>query len=96
MDLIWLKNEYRGQGIGKQLLAFLEDYLVQEGHSYLISSSEKDEIAPQQWHKSRGFLPCGEITSLNLPMDDVPEVFFYKKLTDTKKEDEKLKEYPVL
>lgn len=96
MDLIWLKDEYRGQGIGKQLLSFLEEYLIQEGHLYLMTSSEKDELAPQEWHRSQGFSPCGELTSLNLPMDDIPEVFFYKKLTDTKKEDEKLKEYPIL
>ncbi len=96
MDLIWLKDKYRGQGIGQKLLSFLEAYLVQEGHFYLMTSSQKDEPNPQKWHKSQGFLPCGELTSLNLPANDTPEVFFYKKLTDTKKEDEKLKEYPVV
>lgn len=85
IDLIWLKDEYRGQGIGKQLLSFLEEYLIQEGHLYLMTSSQKDELAPQKWHRTQGFLPCGELSSLNLPMDDVSEVFFYKKLTDTKK-----------
>lgn len=96
MDLIWIKEAYRNKGIGKQLLSFLEDYLVSQGYLYLMTSSEKDELAPQKWHTSQGFIPCGELTSLNLPMANVPEVFFYKKLTDTKKADEKLKEYPVI
>lgn len=96
MDLIWIKEQYRSKGFGKQLLSFFENYLVQEGHLYLMTSSEKDELAPQKWHKSQGFIPCGELTSLNLPMDDIPEIFFYKKLTDAKKEEEKLKEYPIL
>ena len=96
MDLIWLKDEYRGHGIGKQLLSFLEKYLVKEGHLYLMTSSEKDEITPQKWHMSQGFLPCGELTSLNLPMNNTSEAFFYKKLTDAKNEDEKLKKYPIL
>ena len=96
MDLIWLKEQYRSKGIGKQLLSFLEDYLVSEGHLYLMTSSEKDEPAPQNWHRSQGFTPCGELASLNLPMKDVAEVFFYKKLTDVKKEDEKLREYPII
>lgn len=95
MDLIWLKEKYRGKGIGNKLLSFLENYLIQQGYSFLMSSSEKNEMAPQKWHKNQGFIPCGELTSLNLPMDNTPEVFFYKKLTDSTKENEKLREYDV-
>ena len=96
LDLIWLKKDYRGKGVGKQLFKFLEEYLINEGYHYLMSSSEKDEIAPQQWHKRQGFIPCGELTSLNLPYENIPEIFFYKKLTDVVPKNQKLKEYPIL
>ncbi len=94
MDLIWLKKHYRGQGIGQQLLSFFEEYLITKGYFYLITSSEKDELAPQRWHQKQGFVPCGEVRGLNLPESDIAEVFFQKKLQNYQQE--KLKEFPII
>jgi len=44
IGLIYVLREYRGQGCGKEILHFLEDYLKLKGHSFLLSSSQADEI----------------------------------------------------
>ena len=96
MDLIWVLPDYRKQGVGLQLLGYLEEYLRDNGYTYLMTSSEKHETAPQDWHKRQGFLPCGELAALNLPDDDTSEVFFYKRIATGDPKHDALKEYPIL
>lgn len=96
LDLIWVDKAYRGKGIGKTLLSFLESYLRKGGYHYLFTSSEEDEKEPQTWHKRMRFKKCGKLDKINMPHDEVKEVFFYKRIARGDPKEDKLKKYPVL
>jgi len=91
MEYIYVDEQFREKGIGKALLAFLEDYLKKNQYGYLFSSSEEDEKAAREWHKKNGFKEIGKLPKINLPFDETSEVFFIKKISDYKD----LKEYPI-
>lgn len=91
IEFIFVKEEKRGLGIGKQLLGFLEDYLVKEKYAYLFSSSEEQDKAAIEWHTKNGFKEMGKLTDLNLPHDTTAEIFFSKKISDI----DKLREYII-
>ncbi len=76
--LIWVLPEHRRQGAGKAMLRFIEDYLRENGHEHLFSSSQVDEAEPQAWHRHVGFEECGLIGGIN--DGGVGEVFFRKRL----------------
>lgn len=76
--LIWVLPEHRRQGAGKAMLRFMEDYLRENGHQHLFSSSQVDEAEPQAWHRHVGFEECGLIGGIN--DGGVGEVFFRKRL----------------
>jgi len=78
IGLIWLEPQYRGQGIGKAVLSFLEAHLRERGCTFLLSSSQVNEPEPQAWHRAVGFRECGIIAGLN--EGGVGEVFFRKDL----------------
>lgn len=96
MDLIWVDESYRGKGVGSQLLTFLEKYLTEQQYTYLYTSSEENETAPQEWHKGHGFVECGRLSAINLPHDANREVFFYKHIAATDPTKDKLRTYEVL
>lgn len=96
MDLIWVSENLRGQNIGSMMLAFFEKYLLENGHTYLYTSSQENEPAPQKWHQSHGFQKCGTLSALNLPHEETNEVFFYKHVANTDPQNEKLRTYPLL
>jgi GNAT superfamily N-acetyltransferase len=76
--LIRVRPEYRRRGVGKALLAFVEEFLRGQGHTALYSSSQVDEAEPQAWHRHVGFAECGIIAGIN--EGGVGEVFFGKRL----------------
>jgi GNAT superfamily N-acetyltransferase len=78
VGLIWVVEDQRRRGVGKALLAFVEDFLRGRGHGALYSSSTGDEPEPQAWHRHVGFEECGFIAGIN--EGGVDEVFFRKRL----------------
>ncbi len=90
IEFIFVKEDRRNSGIGKQLLQFLEEYLRSE-YAYLFSSSEEQDLKAIEWHKRNGFKEMGKLTDLNLPHDTTAEIFFSKKISDIGK----LKEYDI-
>jgi GNAT superfamily N-acetyltransferase len=76
--MIRVIEAHRQQGIGRALLAFLESYLRERGHTFLMSSSQVDEPPPQAWHRHMGFEECGILNGVN--PGGVGEVFFRKAL----------------
>ena len=95
LDLIWFKPEFRKKGFGKQLLQFWENYLINQGHTYIFSSSQENEPEPQEWHVKQGFIKCGIINGLNLPHEEIAEIFFYKIIVDEDAPQLALKKYPL-
>ena len=79
IGLIFVIEAYRNEGVGRKMIAYLEDYLRSRGHDVLYSSSQVNEPEPQAWHRSVGFTECGMISGLN--EGNIGEVFFRKSLT---------------
>ena len=71
-------EQYRRRGIGRSMLSFLEGYLRDRGFKFLLSSSQLDELPPQEWHRHMGFEECGILAGIC--KGGVGEVFFRKKL----------------
>ena len=78
LALIRVLPEYRGQGVGKALLTFTEEFLRAEGQTTLYSSSQANEAEAQAWHRQSGFEECGMIAGVN--EGGIGEVFFRKEL----------------
>lgn len=79
IGMIRVESEYQRKGIGKGMLAFLEDYAVKNGYKVIMSSSQQDEPEPQEWHRKMGFKDAGIIEHFE-PIQDVPEIIFIKNL----------------
>jgi ribosomal protein S18 acetylase RimI-like enzyme len=95
IDLIWIDESYRKQGIGKQCIQFLEDYLIKQGYCYLFISAEESEIESQSYHQHMGFTKCGKVSSLNLPQDTSNEVFFVKRIAKGDSSKDSLQTYSI-
>jgi GNAT superfamily N-acetyltransferase len=78
IGLIWVVEAHRQQGVGRAMLAYLESYLRDGGHTVLMSSSQVDEPPPQAWHRHMGFEECGILAGIN--DGGIGEVFFRKML----------------
>jgi GNAT superfamily N-acetyltransferase len=78
IGVIFVIELYRKEGIGRKIIAFLEDYLRGRGHDALYSSSQANEAEPQAWHRSVGFVESGIISGIN--EGGIGEVFFRKSL----------------
>jgi GNAT superfamily N-acetyltransferase len=79
IGVIFVIELYRNEGIGRKILAFLENHLRSRGYNALYSSSQTNEPEPQAWHRSVGFVESGIISGIN--EGGVGEVFFRKSLT---------------
>ena len=73
---LYISQSKRGQGIGKQLLQYLEDYAHNEGHTELILEATP---SGQVFYTSKGFEEVEAITTI---IDGVafPEMKMRKKL----------------
>ena len=78
IGLILVDNNHRKIGVGKSLLAFIENHLKSNGYTFLYSSSQVNEPEPQQWHRHVGFEECGIIDRIN--QGDIGEIFFRKHI----------------
>jgi len=78
ISLIWIDEKYRRLGVGRALLIFLENYLIENNNEPLISSSMENVKDVQAWHQHMGFKECGLISEINA--DNVGKVFFKKSL----------------
>jgi GNAT superfamily N-acetyltransferase len=74
LGLIFILEPYRGQGLSRRLLDFLCDHLRAQGYVALLSSSQTDEVAPQNWHRHMGFYTNGVIE--NIADDNVGEIVY--------------------
>jgi GNAT superfamily N-acetyltransferase len=74
MDLVWVSESYRRQGVGSGMFHFWEQEMKKRGATILMTSSMHDEPEPQEWHRRNGFRPSGQLTFGKL--QEPPEVFF--------------------
>jgi GNAT superfamily N-acetyltransferase len=74
MGLIEIAEAHRGKGYSRVLLEFLKQHLRDQGYVALLSSSQTDEPAPQNWHRHMGFKSNGIIE--NIMDDDIGEIVY--------------------
>ncbi len=74
LGLIEIDEAHRGKGYSRLMLAFLKNYLLEQGYAALLSSSQTDEPEPQRWHLHMGFTSNGIIE--NIADDGVGEVVY--------------------
>lgn len=78
MDMIRVAPDHQRTGIGRGMLNFWDHEMRKMGFEILMTSSEKDEQEPQDWHKQNGFVESGALTFGHL--QTTPEIFFVKAL----------------
>jgi N-acetylglutamate synthase-like GNAT family acetyltransferase len=78
IGLIMVHPDYRGKGLGKRLLKYVEEHLKSKGIKTIYSSSQVNEADPQEWHRKMGFKECGIINGIN--EGKIGEIFFVKEL----------------
>ncbi|MEM7334344.1 MAG: GNAT family N-acetyltransferase [Chloroflexota bacterium] len=79
IDIIYVQEELRCQGIGRKMLTVLEGVAREQGQSFILSSSQSDEAEPQAWHRHVGFRDAGALVELR-PLQDVTELIFVKHI----------------
>lgn len=75
MNMLFLLEGYRGQGLGGRLTAFWEREMKARGCSEVLTSTLSNESA-QHFYRAHGYVDCG---SLLLPGEPL-EIFFRKEL----------------
>jgi len=78
IGLILVHPDYRGKGLGRRLLRFVEEHIKKKGLKLIYSSSQVNENSPQEWHRKMGFKECGIINGIN--EGNIGELFFVKEL----------------
>ena len=79
ISLLNVLGEHQRKGVGRAMLAFIEDLLRQGGHGILMSSCVTNEHEPQEWHRHPGFMECGSLSGGPFG-DGLGEVFLYKRI----------------
>jgi ribosomal protein S18 acetylase RimI-like enzyme len=76
MNMLVIEDEFQGKGIGKQLVTFWEEEMRNQGHKYLMTSTQANEKA-QHFYRKLGYKERGSF----LEPDNESELIFMKKLS---------------
>ena len=76
MNMLYIEEGYRKQGLGKKLVGFWELQMKEQEHSFLMTSSQSDEDA-QHFYRKLGYSDAGSFT----PPDEPLELLFIKRLS---------------
>lgn len=58
MNLIWIDEPFRGQGVGKQVVNFWEEQMKAKGYNLVMTSTQADEGA-QHFYRKLGYKDAG-------------------------------------
>lgn len=75
MNMIWVDEQYRGKGIGKQVVLFWEDEMKQKGFQLVMTSTLANEEA-QHFYRKLGYRDAGCLLLENEPL----EIILTKKI----------------
>lgn len=79
MNFIFVKEEYRGQGLATQAIIRWECEMKNQGYKMTLISTQVDEGA-QHLYRKLGYIDCGGLVFNNTPFDQPMEMFFRKVL----------------
>jgi GNAT superfamily N-acetyltransferase len=77
MNLLFILEEQRGKGYGRELVGFWEREMKAQGYRFVMTSTQSDEEA-QFFYRRLGYTDRG---ALVLP-DEPLEIIFYKNVSD--------------
>lgn len=75
MNMLYMLEDYRGKGYGKQLVGFWEKEMLKNGYKMVMTSTLSNEEA-QFFYRKNGYVDCG---SLLLPKEPL-EIIMLKNL----------------
>lgn len=58
MNMIWVDEQYRDKGVGKQVVLFWEEQMKQKGFNLVMTSTQADEGA-QHFYRKLGYKDAG-------------------------------------
>lgn len=79
LDFIFVKEEHRCKGFGKQAIISWENEMRNQGYKMTLISTQVDEGA-QHLYRKLGYIDCGGLVFQNTPFDQPMEMFFRKVL----------------
>lgn len=79
LNLIFIKEECRGMGLGRQAMLIWENEMKKRGYKMVLLSTQADETA-QHFYRKLGYVDCGGLVFSGTPADQPMEVFFRKIL----------------
>lgn len=79
LNFLFIGEEYRGKGFGKQAVALWEQEMKKQGYQMVLISTQADEQA-QHLYRKLGYIDCGGLFFHNTPFDQPAELFFRKVL----------------
>ena len=68
MNMIWVDEQYRGKGVGKQVVLFWEDEMKQKGFKMVMTSTLANEEA-QNFYRKLGYRDAGCLLLENEPLE---------------------------
>jgi len=75
MNMLWIDDEYRGQGFGKKVVQYWEDLMRQRDFKVVMTSTQSNEDA-QHFYRKLGYRDVGCLLQEGDPL----EVILLKKL----------------
>lgn len=77
LNLIYIKDEYRGCGFGACAMKEWEEEMKELGYKMVLISTQVDECA-QHFYRKLGYTDCGGLLFNNTPLDQPMEMFMNK------------------
>lgn len=79
LNLIYVKEEFRGRGCGRQAILDWEQEMKDQGYKMVLLSTQADESA-QHLYRKLGYTDCGGLLFDHTPLEQPMELFFRKVL----------------
>ncbi len=68
MNMIWIDEEYRGQGIGKKIILYWEEIMRERGFKLIMTSTQSNEEA-QHFYRKIGYRDAGCLLLETQPLE---------------------------
>ncbi|GJM69699.1 N-acetyltransferase [Paenibacillus macerans] len=68
MNMLWIEEEFRGQGIGKKIVLHWEENMRQRGFKLVMTSTQSDEEA-QHFYRKIGYRDAGCLILETQPLE---------------------------
>ncbi|MDQ0092048.1 ribosomal protein S18 acetylase RimI-like enzyme [Paenibacillus anaericanus] len=68
MNMLWIDEEYRGQGIGKEMVLYWEEIMREKGFELIMTSTQSNEEA-QHFYRKMGYRDAGCLLLETQPLE---------------------------